>query len=53
MDEIADQLTPNDVVVVIFSDHGSKYVSKVFNDEWMMEQGFLEPENEAILAEKG
>lgn len=36
-----DQLTEDDVVVVIFHDHGSRYVSKVFNDEWMNEHGFL------------
>ncbi len=28
-------------VVVIFPDHGSRYITKVFNDEWMDEQGFL------------
>ncbi len=29
-----------DVVVVIFPDHGSRYISKVYNDEWMQEMGF-------------
>jgi cystathionine beta-synthase len=28
--------------VVIFHDHGSRYVGKVYNDEWMMERGFLD-----------
>jgi cystathionine beta-synthase len=31
-----------DVVVVIFHDHGSRYLGKMFNDEWMREKGFLE-----------
>jgi cystathionine beta-synthase len=30
------------VVVILFHDHGSRYVGKIFNDEWMQEQGFLE-----------
>ncbi|PWH83223.1 cystathionine beta-synthase [Algibacter marinivivus] len=31
-----------DVVVVLFHDHGSRYVGKMFNDEWMRERGFIE-----------
>ncbi len=30
------------MVVCIFHDHGSRYVGKVYNDEWMMERGFLD-----------
>jgi len=30
------------VVVVIFHDHGSRYVGKIYNDQWMMERGFLD-----------
>ncbi len=37
-----DQLKKDDVVVVIFHDHGSRYVAKIYNDQWMMERGFLE-----------
>lgn len=33
---------PDDVVVVLFHDHGSRYVGKMFNDEWMRERGFLD-----------
>ncbi|MBC6993879.1 cysteine synthase family protein [Neolewinella lacunae] len=40
------QLTPDDVVVVLFPDHGSRYLGKVFNDEWMKEQGYLRPNGE-------
>lgn len=39
---LKDQLKKEDVVVCIFHDHGSRYVGKVYNDEWMMERGFLE-----------
>ncbi len=35
-------LTKDDVVVCIFHDHGSRYVGKVYNDQWMMERGFLD-----------
>ncbi len=34
----------NDVVVVIFPDHGSRYMSKIYSDKWMKEQGFLDTE---------
>lgn len=40
--QLQDQLTENDVVVVLFHDHGSRYVGKIFNDDWMRERGFLE-----------
>lgn len=40
------QLTKDDVVVVLFPDHGSRYLGKVFNDEWMKEQGYLHPNGE-------
>jgi cystathionine beta-synthase len=35
-------LGPNDVVVVIFHDHGSRYIGKLYNDDWMRDRGFLE-----------
>lgn len=40
--QLKDQLKPDDVVVCIFHDHGSRYVGKVYNDEWMLERGFLD-----------
>lgn len=40
--QMKDQLTEDDVVVVIFHDHASRYVGKAFNDEWMRERGFIE-----------
>jgi cystathionine beta-synthase len=36
----------NSNVVVIFPDHGSRYMSKVFSDEWMSEQGFFDTKNQ-------
>lgn len=35
-------LVKSDVVVMIFPDHGSRYMSKVFNDKWMEDQGFMD-----------
>src|SRR4026207_1727620 len=40
--QLRDQFTDDDVIVVIFHDHGSRYLGKMFNDEWMREKGFLE-----------
>ena len=30
------------MVVCIFHDHGSRYVGKIYNDQWMIERGFME-----------
>ena len=35
-------LSPDDVVVVLFHDHGSRYVGKIFNDDWMRDRGYLD-----------
>jgi cystathionine beta-synthase len=40
--QLKDNFTADDVVVVIFNDHGSRYLAKMFNDDWMREKGFLE-----------
>ncbi|BDU25011.1 MULTISPECIES: pyridoxal-phosphate dependent enzyme [unclassified Flavobacterium] len=40
--QLKDQFKPDDVVVVLFHDSGSRYVGKMFNDDWMRERGFLE-----------
>lgn len=42
--QMKDQLTEDDVVVIILHDHGSRYVGKIYNDEWMRERGFLDDE---------
>ncbi|NNE55413.1 MAG: pyridoxal-phosphate dependent enzyme, partial [Flavobacteriales bacterium] len=38
------ELDEDSVVVVLFHDHGSRYVGKVFNDDWMRDRGFLNDE---------
>ena len=40
--QLREHFTADDVVVVIFHDHGSRYLGKMFNDDWMREKGFLE-----------
>lgn len=40
--QLKDKLSKDDVVVVIFHDHGSRYVAKLYNDEWMRERQFLD-----------
>lgn len=40
--QLKDSLKAGDVVVCIFHDHGSRYVGKIYNDQWMMERGFLD-----------
>ena len=42
--QLKDHFTKDDVVVVLFHDHGSRYVGKMFNDDWMRDRGFLEEE---------
>ncbi len=37
----AHPFTENDLVVLIFPDHGSRYITKVYSDQWMAEQGFI------------
>ena len=40
--QLAPHFHAGDVVVVIFHDHGSRYLAKMYNDEWMAARGFLE-----------
>ena len=40
--QLKDRLKKDDLVVCIFHDHGSRYVAKVYNDQWMIERGFLD-----------
>jgi len=39
--QLKDRLKKDDLVVCIFHDHGSRYVGKIYNDQWMIERGFL------------
>lgn len=40
--QLSDELKEDDIVVVLFHDHGSRYVGKMFNDDWMRDRGFLD-----------
>ena len=40
--QLRDRFRADDVIVVVFHDHGSRYLGKMFNDEWMRAKGFLE-----------
>ena len=42
--QLKEHFGPDDVVVVLYHDHGSRYVGKMFNDDWMRERGFIEDE---------
>jgi cystathionine beta-synthase len=44
MVQMLDRFKPGDVVVVIFHDHGTRYLGKMFNDDWMRDRGFLHEE---------
>ncbi|MEU3963730.1 cystathionine beta-synthase [Streptomyces buecherae] len=45
---VAEHLGPDDVVVVLLPDSGRGYLSKIFNDEWMADYGFLEEAGPAV-----
>ncbi len=56
--EVAQRLTPDDMVVVLLPDSGRGYLSKVFNDEWLAQYGFLPERGESqsvgdVLRTKG
>jgi cystathionine beta-synthase len=42
MMQLKGLLKKDDVVVCVFHDHGSRYVAKIYNDQWMIERGFLD-----------
>lgn len=42
--KMKDRFKPSDFIVLLFSDHGSKYIGKIYDDQWMEEHGFLEPQ---------
>ncbi|NDG52325.1 MAG: cysteine synthase family protein [Flavobacteriia bacterium] len=42
LNQLKSQLHKDDVVVVLLHDHGSRYVGKIFNDDWMREQKFID-----------
>lgn len=42
--QLKEKFKKGDVVVIIFHDHGTRYIGKIFNDDWMRDRGFLEDE---------
>ena len=40
--QLKSRLKKDDLVVCIFHDHGSRYVGKIYNDQWMIERGFID-----------
>ncbi len=54
--QLKDHFMEDDVIVVIFHDHGSRYMGKMYNEDWLRERGFLEDEKltaETILRRRG
>ena len=39
--QLKDLFKPDDLVVVLFHDHGSRYLKKVYNDKWMTEMRYM------------
>ncbi|HQZ40896.1 MAG TPA: CBS domain-containing protein, partial [Vicinamibacterales bacterium] len=40
--QLADRFQAGETVVVIFHDHGTRYLGKMYNPDWMREKGFLD-----------
>lgn len=54
--QLKDELKETDMVVIIFPDHGSRYMGKMYNDDWLRERGFLADEKltaQSILSKRG
>ena len=47
--QLKDHFKKDDVVVVLLHDSGSRYVGKMYNDDWMRERGFLDEEKKNAL----
>lgn len=47
--QLKDELKPDDVVVVLFHDHATRYMGKAFNDDWMRSRGFLDDKPKQAL----
>lgn len=39
--QMKDHFKKDDIIVVLLHDHGSRYVAKIYNDDWMKEQGWI------------
>ena len=47
------KLKPEDVVVVVFHDHGTRYVGKIFNAEWMRDRGYMDKSRISVVEVHG
>jgi cystathionine beta-synthase len=39
--QLKENFKPDDLVVVLFHDHGSRYLKKIYNDDWMTKMGYM------------
>ena len=44
-----NEFNAEDLVVIIFPDHGSRYLSKIYSDKWMETQGFFDSKHEKTI----
>ena len=44
-----EEFKDSDKIVVVFPDHGSRYLSKIYSDKWMEDQGFFDSKHETTL----
>lgn len=51
VEEHADELSPEDVIVIILPDSGFRYLSKTYNDNWMQNHGFLESKPDLTVSQ--
>jgi cystathionine beta-synthase len=49
--KVASSMSPDDVVVVLLPDSGRGYLSKIFNDEWMADYGFISGQHDITVAD--
>ena len=39
--QLKENFNSEDLVVVLFHDHGSRYLKKIYNDDWMRDMGYM------------
>ena len=49
LEQMKNMFKEGDVVVVIFHDHGTRYLAKMFNDDWMRDRGFMQEKNPTAI----
>ncbi|MDC0623373.1 cysteine synthase family protein, partial [Flavobacteriaceae bacterium] len=47
--DLENEFKSDDLIVIIFPDHGSRYLSKIYSDKWMETQGFFDSEHEKTI----